>query len=98
MRLLVVLICILSGSLVRAVTVDELPARGSYRVASLRVEGADQVFAARFRMGGGDAFGQSKDLPLFRRFFAGGINSTRGYDRHKLGPLTSQEDHIGGAA
>ena len=29
-------------------------------------------------------------LPLFRRFFAGGINSTRGYDRHLLGPLNDE--------
>jgi outer membrane protein assembly complex protein YaeT len=56
----------------------------------------NQVVAARFRIGAGDGFGQSKDLPMFRRFFAGGINSTRGYDRYKLGPLTSHGDPIGG--
>jgi outer membrane protein insertion porin family/translocation and assembly module TamA len=56
----------------------------------------EQVFATYVRIGAGDGFGQSKDLPMFRRFFAGGINSTRGYDRYKLGPLTSQEDPIGG--
>lgn len=56
----------------------------------------DRVIATRFRIGAGDAYGQSKDLPLFRRFFAGGINSTRGYDRYKLGSLTSAEDPVGG--
>jgi outer membrane protein insertion porin family len=56
----------------------------------------DQVFATYCRIGAGDGFGQSRDLPMFRRFFAGGINSTRGYDRYKLGPLTHQEDPIGG--
>ncbi len=46
-----------------------------------------QVIAARVLIGGADAYGQSRDVPLFRRFFAGGINSTRGYARWKLGPL-----------
>ena len=56
----------------------------------------DQVLALRFRLGAGDGFGGSKDLPMFRRFYAGGIASTRGYDRFKLGPLTSNEKPIGG--
>lgn len=57
---------------------------------------AGQVFATRFRIGAGDGFGDDDDLPLFRRFFSGGIIGTRGYARHKLGPLTSDEDPIGG--
>jgi outer membrane translocation and assembly module TamA len=57
---------------------------------------ARQVFATRFRIGAGDGFGDDEDLPLFRRFFSGGITGTRGYARHKLGPLTSGEDPIGG--
>src|SRR6185436_14946550 len=44
----------------------------------------------------GDAFGQSDDVPLFRRFFAGGINSTRGYDRYRVGPLNDDEKPVGG--
>jgi outer membrane protein insertion porin family/translocation and assembly module TamA len=56
----------------------------------------DRVVAGRFRIGAGDGFGKSEDLPMFRRFFAGGVNSTRGYGRHELGPLTSGEDPIGG--
>jgi outer membrane protein insertion porin family/translocation and assembly module TamA len=55
-----------------------------------------RVIAGRFRIGGGDGFGQDHDLPLFRRFFAGGINSTRGYARHKIGPLTSGGSPLGG--
>jgi len=55
-----------------------------------------RVIAGRFRIGGGDGFGQSRDLPMFRRFFAGGINSTRGYGRYKVGPLTDGGDPIGG--
>lgn len=51
----------------------------------------DRVLAGRVRIGAGDGYGQSRDLPLFRRFFAGGINSTRGYDRHLVGPLDDRE-------
>ena len=57
-----------------------------------------RVIAARVLIGGADAYGQSRDVPLFRRFFAGGINSTRGYARWKLGPLNDTHDHdpVGG--
>ncbi len=40
--------------------------------------------------------GRDHDLQIFRRFFAGGINSTRGYGRYKVGPLTDGRDPIGG--
>lgn len=56
----------------------------------------ERTLATRLRLGTGDAFGQSDDLPLFRRFFAGGINSTRGYDRYMLGPLSEKDDPVGG--
>jgi len=55
-----------------------------------------RTFAARLRLGTGNGFGQSRDLPIFRRFYAGGINSTRGYDRHMLGPLNGGDDPVGG--
>jgi outer membrane protein assembly complex protein YaeT len=55
-----------------------------------------RVIAGRFRIGGGDGFGQSRDLPMFRRFFAGGINSTRGYDRSLVGPLNGFTSPVGG--
>ncbi len=55
-----------------------------------------RTLAGRVRIGTGDGFGQSRDLPLFRRFFAGGINSTRGYDRHLVGPLNDDEKPVGG--
>lgn len=57
-----------------------------------------RTLAGRLRVGTGDGFGQSRDLPLFRRFFAGGINSTRGYDRHMVGPLNGNDNEkpVGG--
>ncbi|MCC6847833.1 MAG: BamA/TamA family outer membrane protein [Deltaproteobacteria bacterium] len=55
-----------------------------------------RTLAGRVRLGTGDGFGQSRDLPMFRRFYAGGITSTRGYGRHMLGPLNDDEDPVGG--
>jgi outer membrane translocation and assembly module TamA len=55
-----------------------------------------RVVAARLRLGVGDAFGGSDDVPLFRRFYSGGINGTRGYARWMLGPLSERDDPVGG--
>ncbi len=55
-----------------------------------------RTLAGRLRLGTGDGFGQIRDLPLFRRFFAGGINSTRGYGRHLVGPLNGDDKPVGG--
>lgn len=70
--------------------------RGTFEAKKYVPVFGDRVLAGRFKIGAGDGFGDSGDLPVFRRFFAGGINSTRGYDRHELGPLTEGEDPIGG--
>jgi outer membrane protein assembly factor BamA len=79
------------------------PWQGDYSFyrASLEAKGYWPVFgtrvvAARGRIGTADAFGQSGDVPLFRRFYAGGISSTRGYDRWMLGPLNDHDDPVGG--
>lgn len=55
-----------------------------------------RVIAGRVRIGAADGFGGTPDVPIFRRFFAGGVNSTRGYGRSKIGPLTQGGDPIGG--
>lgn len=38
----------------------------------------------------------SDDVPLFERFFAGGIDSVRGFYRRTLGPKDSQDNPLGG--
>ena len=54
------------------------------------------VLAGRLKLGFADPAGKSKEIPLFERFFAGGINSVRGYGRYRLGPLSKSDDPIGG--
>jgi len=41
---------------------------------------------ARLGFGLGDTGDSGEELPLFERYFPGGINSVRGYDARKLGP------------
>ncbi len=45
--------------------------------------------AGRMRLGGQEPTGSSTQIPLFERFYAGGINSVRGYARRRVGPLAS---------
>ena len=54
------------------------------------------VLAARFKLGFADPFADSDEVPLFERFYAGGINSVRGYGRYRLGPLSASDDPVGG--
>ena len=71
-------------------------ARGSIEAKKFVPIPGGRTLAGRVRAGAGDGFGQSRDLPLFRRFFAGGIASTRGYDRHLVGPLDAYGSPVGG--
>lgn len=54
------------------------------------------VLAARFKLSFADPFGDSNEVPLFERFYAGGVNSVRGYGRYRLGPLSAADDPVGG--
>ncbi|MGI9554293.1 MAG: outer membrane protein assembly factor BamA [Thermodesulfobacteriota bacterium] len=56
------------------------------------------VFAKRFLLGMIYPFGSTGefDVPIFKRFFAGGSNSMRGFPFQKLGPLNENEDPLGG--
>jgi len=44
----------------------------------------------------GDGFGNTTELPFFENYFAGGVNSVRGYEANSLGPRENG-DALGGA-
>ncbi|MCG6888594.1 MAG: outer membrane protein assembly factor BamA [Gammaproteobacteria bacterium] len=56
----------------------------------------DVSFSFKGRIGYGDSYGDSVDLPIFEKFTAGGVRSVRGYEFNSLGPLDSNGDPIGG--
>lgn len=55
------------------------------------------VLEFRGRLGLSDAFGDSDELPIYERFFAGGAYSIRGYEERKVGPIdNATKDPLGG--
>jgi len=57
------------------------------------------VLEFRGRVGLADAYGDSTEVPIYERFFAGGAYTIRGYNERKVGPLDPlSEDPIGGEA
>jgi len=50
----------------------------------------------RGRLGYGDSYAETTDLPFFEKFYAGGVRSVRGYERNSLGPLDSNGNPFGG--
>ena len=54
------------------------------------------TLALKGRVGYGDGYGDTNDLPIFERFTAGGVSSVRGYEFNSLGPLDSEDDPEGG--
>ncbi len=46
----------------------------------------------------GDGYGDTKDLPFFEHYFAGGVRSIRGFDDNTLGPRDSRNDPFGGSS
>ncbi len=56
------------------------------------------VFAKKITVGVIQPFGSTGtfDIPIFKRFFAGGSTSMRGFPFQKLGPLSEGKDPLGG--
>lgn len=55
------------------------------------------VLEARGRLGLSGPYGDSKEVPIYERFFAGGAYTIRGYDERKVGPIDSvSKDPLGG--
>jgi outer membrane protein insertion porin family len=59
----------------------------------------NSVLMFKARSGIENPFGNSDEVPVYERFFAGGADSIRGYNERKVGPIDpSTEDPIGGEA
>ncbi|MFZ2603338.1 MAG: outer membrane protein assembly factor BamA [Candidatus Omnitrophota bacterium] len=57
----------------------------------------ESVLEFRGRLGVVDPFGNSTDVPIYERFFAGGGNTIRGYSERRIGPVDpSTSDPLGG--
>lgn len=54
------------------------------------------IFHARAQLGYGNGYGNTGTLPFFKNYYAGGIDSVRGYDDNTLGPRDSNFNPIGG--
>ena len=54
------------------------------------------VLAAKLKWGGIQTLENTESIPIFKRFFAGGADSVRGYPYQKLGPLDPNGNPIGG--
>jgi outer membrane protein insertion porin family len=54
------------------------------------------IFATALEVGWMDFFGESRDIPLSERFYAGGPNSLRGFGYQLVGPLDAEGDPFGG--
>jgi outer membrane protein insertion porin family len=59
----------------------------------------NSAFEVRGRVGVGDVYGDTDDIPIYERFFAGGAYSIRGYEERAIGPVDSiTHDPLGGEA
>ncbi len=54
------------------------------------------VFNARARLGFGDGYGGTSELPFFLNYYAGGMDTVRNYDDNSLGPIDVNNKNIGG--
>jgi outer membrane protein insertion porin family len=54
------------------------------------------TFSFKGGIGYGKSLGDYEDLPIFEKFYAGGVRSVRGYEFNSLGPLDSNNDPFGG--
>ena len=71
-----------------------------YGVASTYFKQFDQmVLELKARAGIADAFGDSKKVPIYERYFAGGANTIRGYRERRVSPRDpGNNEPIGGEA
>lgn len=56
----------------------------------------DTTFSFKSRIAYGDGYNDTSDLPFYERYYAGGVQTVRGYDARSLGPKDSQGLPFGG--
>ena len=53
------------------------------------MKGRGYGFRFRTELGYGEAYGDTGGFPFYEHFYAGGLNSVRGYERWSLGPRST---------
>lgn len=59
--------------------------------------GKEYVLLLKARVGYGDAYGDTFELPFFENFYAGGPRTVRGFKENSLGPQDNFNDSLGGS-
>lgn len=54
-------------------------------------ESHDFVFRVRNEWAYGGGYGETDQMPFYEHYYAGGINSVRGYENNSLGPRTTEQ-------
>ena len=67
-----------------------------YRFEYFRPITERYTFSSTVRIDGGFGYGDSDTLPFFKRFFAGGVRTLRGFRTGTLGPRDSLDNAQGG--
>ncbi len=68
----------------------------SYRLKYFFPISSDFTLALSGDLGYGDGYGRTNGLPFFENYFAGGVQSVRGFQDNTLGPRDSNRDPFGG--
>ncbi|MFH1458592.1 MAG: outer membrane protein assembly factor BamA [Candidatus Omnitrophota bacterium] len=59
----------------------------------------DSALEMRARVGAGEPYGDSEEIPIYERFFSGGAYTIRGYEERSIGPVDPLTyDPLGGQA
>ena len=56
------------------------------------------IFTFNTALGYGNGYGNTRELPFYRNFYAGGPRTVRGYEESSLGPRDSKNNPFGGNA
>lgn len=72
--------------------------RNTFYQPVVETASGDITLSMRTTYAVGESQGDTDTLPLYKRFYAGGINSVRGYKNRSIGPKDAQGNEYGGAS